>query len=114
MLAAIPSGKMTLAVGLRYAISGDPSTGAINLSLAAIPRVGGTNLNVSVKAEPGISVTAAPLLVQKADASGVYRKQMSLELSPEIRRIRVLVTMDMPEGTGFGFYSIPLDSVKQR
>jgi hypothetical protein len=123
MMAAVPSGKMTVAVGLRYAISGDPSTGAINLSLAALPRVAGSNLNVSIKAEPGISITSTPLVVQKTSAAGTYRKQMSLALDPAVERVRVLVTMDMPEGTGFGFYSIPLkpettskkpDSVKQR
>jgi hypothetical protein len=109
MKAAVPSGKMTVAVGLLYAITGDPASGAISLNLAAIPRVGGSNLNVSIKAEPGISVAAAPLVVQKANAAGTYRKQMSVALTPEIRRIRVLVTMDLPEGTGFGFYSIPLE-----
>jgi hypothetical protein len=109
MLAAVPSGKMTIAVGLRYALSGDPATGPMTLSLAAIPRVAGTNLNVSVKSEPGIKATTTPMRVEKATVSGIYRKQMSLNVGPEVRRIRVLVTMDIAEGTGFGFFSIPLD-----
>lgn len=110
MKAAIPSAKMTVPVNLRYSFSGDPAAGAVTLNLAAIPRASGTNLNVSIKSEPGIEVTAAPLSIQKATQARVYRKSLALGLSPQVTRVRVLVTMDLPEGSGFGYYTIPLES----
>src|SRR4051812_9765591 len=110
MTPARPSAKMSVAVDLRYqfvgaAIEGQPVT----LNLAAIPRVAGSNFNVQVKKAPGLEISNATLSAQKVDAAGVYRQQLSV-----IRRataptsLRVLVTMDMPEGTAFGFFTIPL------
>jgi hypothetical protein len=53
--------------------------------------------------------------VQKASANGAYRQQYSVtRQSAGPTELRVLVTMDLPEGSGFGFFSIPLDSVKDR
>jgi hypothetical protein len=86
--------------------------------------VAGSNLHVTVKQVQGLQVTSGPLEAQKATAPAVYRQQLSLTRSvggPD--KLRVLVTMDMPEGTGFGYYSVPLsagnppqqqESVKQR
>ena len=92
--------------------------------LAAVPRVGGTNLTVKVRQTEGVRLGPGGLEVQKASAAGVYRKQLSVtRTAAGPRSLRVLVTMDMPEGTAFGYYSIPLvsgttaqkqDSVKQR
>jgi len=37
-------------------------------------------------------------------------------MDPQATRVRVLVTMDFGSGSGFGFFSVPLDqdSVKQQ
>jgi hypothetical protein len=130
MKTARPSAKMSVAVDLRYQfegpmVEGQPTT----LHLAAIPRVTGNNFNVHVNPAPGLEIRRGSLSMQKVDASSVYRQQVSV-----IRRaaapvnLRVQVTMDMPEGTAFGFFTIPLgadplrdentaqklDSVKQR
>jgi hypothetical protein len=125
MLAAIPSTKMSVAVDLRYSFDGDvlPNQPVI-VHLAAVPRVGGANMRVSVQKAEGLQLAAGPLTVQKATASGVYRQQFSLtRLAGTPEPLRVLVTMQMGEDTGFGYFTIPLDggtnaqkqeSVKQR
>ena len=115
MKPAARSAKMTVPVDLNYSFSADPVTGQpTTLHLAAVPRVAGTNLAVSIKKEPGIHVqmAAGNANIQKARAAGVYRKQVSVtRLDPGASRVRVLVTMDLPYGSGFGFFSIPLDGV---
>ena len=130
MAMARPGAKMSVAVDLRYhfdaaVTEGQPAT----LHLAAISRVDGSNLRVEVKPAPGIETSSGALSAQKVDAAGVYRRQLSVTRhagAPD--DLRVLVTMDMPEGTAFGYYTIPLaapqnrdgntaqksDSVKQR
>jgi hypothetical protein len=125
MLAAIPSTKMSVAVDLRYSFDGDVlANQPVIVHLAALPRVGGGNMKVSVQQAQGLQLAAGPLTVQKAAASGVYRQQFSLtRLSVTPAPLRVLVTMQMGEDTGFGYFTIPLDggtnaqkqeSVKQR
>jgi len=100
------------------------------LHLAAVPRVPGSNLRVTARPAAGLEVAATPLGIQKATAAGVYRQQLSLTRSGSgPQNLRVLVTMDLAEGTAFGYFSIPLegsipltggttaqkvDSVKQR
>ena len=127
MLAAIPSTKMSVAVDLRYSFDGEvlPNQPVI-VHLAAVPRVGGANMRVSVQQAAGLQMAAGPLTVQKANASGVYRQQFSLtRLAGTSEPLRVLVTMQMGEDTGFGYFTIPLppdggksaqkqESVKQR
>jgi hypothetical protein len=112
MTLARPSAKMSVAVDLRYQFEGAVVEGqAVTLNLAAIPRVAGTNFNVYVKGAPGLEISHGTLAAQKVDAAGVYRQQLSV-----IRRaaappnLRIQVTMDMPEGTAFGFFTIPLDA----
>jgi hypothetical protein len=125
MQVAAPPAKLGVAVDLRYQFDGAVvENQPVTLHLAAIPRVAGTNFNVSVKQVAGLEVSNGSLALQKVDAAGVYRQQLSV-----IRRaaapagIRVLITMDVPEGAGFSFFTIPLDggtipqksdSVKQR
>jgi hypothetical protein len=108
------SAKMSVPVDLRYSFSADPVTGQPTvLHLAAVPRVGGTNLNVSIKQESGVQVEMAPgaANIQKASAASVYRKQMAVtRTDPAATRVRVLVTMDFAAGSGFGFFTIPLDA----
>jgi hypothetical protein len=125
MLAAIPSTKMSVAVDLHYSFDGEvlPNQPVI-VHLAAVPRVTGGNMKVSVQRAAGLQLAAGPLTVQKASASGVYRQQFSLtRLAGTPEPLRVLVTMQMGEDTGFGYFTIPLDggtsaqkhdSVKQR
>ena len=111
MYAATPGAKMSVAVDLKYRFDGAvPQNQPVTLHLAAIPRVAGSNFNVSIKTVPGLEVTHGTLSLQKVDAAGVYRQEMSvIRRSVAPANIRVLVTMDMPEGTAFGFFSIPLD-----
>ena len=121
MLSARPSAKLGVPVDLKYSFDGDPlANQPVTLHLAAVPRVAGTNLGVSIKAVEGIQVASAGgIAVQKANANGAYRQHFSVTRQASApAELRVLVTMDMPEGTGFGFYSVPLDagtkSQKQR
>jgi len=114
MLAAIPSTKMSVAVDLRYSFDGEvlPNQPVI-VHLAAVPRVSGGNMKVSVQQAAGLQVAAGPLTVQKTSASGVYRQQFSLtRLAGTPEPLRVLVTMQMGEDTGFGYFTIPLDAGK--
>lgn len=111
MLAAIPSSKMGVAVDLRYSFDGDmlPNQPVI-VHLAAVPRVSGANMKVSVQQAAGLQIAAGPLTVQKASASGVYRQQFSLTRQAITSEpLRVLVTMQMGEDSGFGYFTIPLD-----
>lgn len=114
MSLATPPAKLSVAVDLRYRFDGAVVVDQpVKLHLAAVPRVAGTNFTVSIRKIAGLDVANGGLVLDKVDASGVYRQEMTL-----IRRasapdnIRVLVTMDVPEGAGFGFFSIPLDGGK--
>jgi len=122
--AHLASAKISVPVDLRYSFDGEvlanqPTT----LHLAAVPRVPGNNLRVTARPVAGLEVASTPLGVQKASAAGVYRQQLSLTRSGAgPQNLRVLVTMDLAEGTAFGYFSIPLtagttpqklDSVKQ-
>jgi hypothetical protein len=110
MLAAIPSSKMGVAVDLKYSFDGDViANQPVMVHLAALPRVAGGSMKVSVQNATGLQTAGKPLTVQKADASGVYRQQFSMTrvaASPE--PLRVLVTMQMGEDTAFGYFTIPL------
>jgi hypothetical protein len=112
MAVARPGAKMSVAVDLRYQfdgaiVEGRPAT----LNLAAISRVDGTNLSVQVKPAPGLEISRATLSAQKVAASAIYRQQLSVTRHAAAPvNLRVLVTMDMPEGTAFGYFTIPLDS----
>jgi hypothetical protein len=125
MNVATPSAKMSVSVDLRYsfdsaALPGQPVT----LHLAAVPRVNGSNLRVSVKEVAGVQLASGPLNLQKTNGPDVYRQQISVTRSIDSpRQLRVLVTMDYASGSGFGFFSVPFDagtnaqkqdSVKQR
>jgi hypothetical protein len=130
MALARPGAKMSVAVDLRYQFDGAVTDGRpATLHLAAIPRVAGTNFNMHVNEAAGLDVAHGAFAAQKVEAAGVYRQRLSVVRhagAPE--NLRVLVTMDMPEGTAFGFFTIPLepgqrpagetnrkaDSVKQR
>jgi hypothetical protein len=126
MHVAHPSAKLSIPVDLRYQFDSAVLPGQpVTLHLAAVPRVAGSNLKVSIKQSEGIQFgSAGPLRVQKATPSGVYRQQLSVtRAAAAAPNLRVLVTMDMGDGIAFGYYSIPfssgttaqkLDSVKQR
>jgi hypothetical protein len=125
MHAASASAKISVPVDLRYQFDSDPLLNQpVTLHLAAVPRVSGARLRVSIKNVEGVQIAAGPMEIQKAAATSAYRQQLSVTrtaMGPE--SLRVLVTMEMPEGTGFGYFSIPLangktaqkqDSVTQR
>jgi hypothetical protein len=112
MHAATASTKISVPVDLRYQFDGAVLPNQpVTLHLAAVSRVGGTHLNVSIKQVPGLRVDAQPLSVQKVSAAGVYRQQVSITLSEGApAALRVLVTMDLAEGSGFGFFTVPLEA----
>ena len=126
MHVARPSAKLSVPVDLRYQFDSEPLAGQpVTLHLAAVPRVAGSNLKVSIKETEGVQFgSAGPLRVQKATPAGVYRQEMSVtRAAVAAPNLRVLVTMDMGDGIAFGYYSIPfssgttaqkLESVKQR
>ena len=126
MQLARPSAKLSVPVDLRYQFDSEPLPGQpATLHLAAVPRVAGSNLKVTVKPAEGVQFgSPGPLRVQKATRSGVYRQQLSVtRTTAGPQHLRVLVTMDMGEGVAFGYYTIPfssgptaqkLESVKQR
>jgi outer membrane biosynthesis protein TonB len=111
MRAASPGAKMGVPVDLRYQFESDPVPGRpVILHLAAIPRVAGTGLHVSVKAAEGLQLASAPLQIQKVAATSAYRQQLSVtRLASGPENLRVLVTMDLAEGKAFGYFSVPLD-----
>ncbi len=122
---ATASAKISVPVSLRYQIEGEALSGQpFTLHLAAIPRVAGAQLQVSVKNAPGLQIASGPMQIQKASVATPYRQTLAVTRSasgPE--NLRVLVTMDLAEGTAFGYFTIPLasgitahkpESVKQR
>lgn len=113
MQVARPSAKLSVPVDLRYQFDSEPLPGQpATLHLAAVPRVAGSNLKVSIKEADGVQFgSPGPLRVQKAAPSGVYRQQLSVtRATAASQSLRVLVTMDMGEGIAFGYYSIPFSS----
>jgi len=115
MALAAADGKIGVPVDLRYQFDGDPMAGhTVTLHLAAVPRVAGSNLAVSLKQEDGVQAKATALQVQKAGAATAYRQQIAVtRQSGSIERLRVLVTMDLPEGSAFGYFSVPFGRTLQ-
>jgi hypothetical protein len=118
-LAKPASSKIGVPVDLRYEVEGDALSGApAILHLAAVPRVAGTNLKMSVKEDPGIEASKQPLSAEKVSAATPYRQQLSIRRLPSgPAEVQVLVTMDFPIGTGFSYFSVPLQgtpATKQR
>lgn len=125
MQSARAPAKLGVPVDLKYSFDTAPvADKPVMLHLAAVPRVAGTHLALSIKEVEGLRVASAGNLnVQKASAHDAYRQQMSLTRAADVPELRVLITMELPEGLAHGFYSIPLDpgtksqkqeSVKQR
>jgi hypothetical protein len=112
MQLALPPSKRSVAVDLRYQFDGDVKAGQpVTLHLAAVPRVEGSNLQVSIKADAGIQATkSSAISVQKATASTAYRERISVtKLGTGPSELRVLVSMDTPEGSAFGWFGVPLN-----
>jgi hypothetical protein len=63
---------------------------------------------VSIKDVDGIQAVAAPITAQKASAGTAYRRQLSVtRLAGGPSELRVLVTMEMPEGSAHSWFSVP-------
>ena len=114
MRMATTSSKLGVPVDLRYQFEAPVEAGRpVTLHLAAVPRVAGSNLTVSIKETAGIDAIAAPLTAQKASARQAYRQQLSVTRHPEApTELRVLVTMEGPEGSTFGYFGVPLDAAR--
>ena len=53
-------------------------------------------------------LVAAPLTAQKANASQAYRQQLTVTRHADApAELRVLVTMDVAEGSAFSYFSVP-------
>jgi hypothetical protein len=109
---ATPSAKLGVAADLRYQFDGAalPNQPVI-LHLAAVPRVSGGRLSVTVRQVDGVQLAPGAMSVQKTGGADVYRQQFSVTrgaIAPA--ELRVLVTMDMAQGSTFGFFSVPFDS----
>jgi hypothetical protein len=111
MRLATPSAKMTVAADLRYQFDSAPLAGQpATLHLAAVARVPGQNLRISLKEAPGLQFAAGPAGIQKVNSSSIYRQQFSVTRNASAPdSLRVLVTMESPAGSGFGFFTIPLE-----
>jgi len=124
MRAATPGAKMSVAADLRYSFDSEVVAGQpAMLHLAAVPRAPGVNLRISVQQAKGLQIAPGPMRLQKSSATDVYRQQVSVtKLAAAPTEMWVLVTMETAEGSGFGYFSIPLagtiaqkeDSAKQR
>lgn len=112
MRLATTSSKLGVPVDLRYQFEAPVEAGRpVTLHLAAVPRVAGSDLTVSIKETAGIDAIAAPLTAQKATARQAYRQQLSVTRHQDApTELRVLVTMEGPEGSTFGYFSVPLDA----
>ena len=113
MKLARPPSKMGVPVDLSYQFDGDVKDGQpVTLHLAAVPRVAGSNLTVSIKSEAGISTPANPLKAQKADVSAAYRQQVAVTKAANgPKELRVLVTMDLPDGSSaHSWFSVPFET----
>jgi hypothetical protein len=110
---AEPPHKMGVSVDLRYQFEDEVKSGRpVTLHLAAVPRVAGSNLSVSIKSDPGISVDGTAFLLQKASASTAYRQQVSVtKLVNRPVVLRVLVTMETSEGSAHSWFSVPMNEV---
>ena len=111
MRVAIPSAKMGVAAELRYQFDTEPlANQAVTLHLAAVGRVPGQKLAMTIKQADGISTAPGAMSVQKAGENTVYRQLFSLTRSADgPRSVRVAVTMDSPAGSAFGFFTVPLE-----
>lgn len=116
MTLATSSSKLGVPVDLRYQFDGAVEPGRpVTLHLAAVPRVPGTNLSVTIKESTGIRATASALAAQKATVGTAYRQQMSVTRTAEgPAELRVLVTMDLPEGSAFGWFGVPLATAAEQ
>jgi len=109
MQLATMTSKMGVPVDLRYQFDGDALSGQpVTLHLAAVPSVAGTTLSVSIKQEPGVEFVKEAMVQQKITADTAYRQQLSVRrLADGPQELRVLVTMEMPIGSAFGYFSVP-------
>jgi hypothetical protein len=79
------------------------------LHLAAVPRIEGSNMTVSIKEVGGLRAVGNALRENRVQARAAYRQQLSVLREPNgPTELRVLVTMDMPVGTGFSYFTVPL------
>ena len=115
------TGRTIVGMAGRTAIAPGQSA---TLHVAVVPRIAVAPMQVSLSEKAGLTIAAGPARVQKLGNRDVIRRQYAVTRAAEsAREIRVLVTMDAAEGTGFGFFTIPLegstpsrklDSVKQQ
>lgn len=109
-LAVRESAKIGVPVDLHYQVGGPAEPGRpVTVHLAAVPRVAGSNLSVSIKDTAGLEAVVAPLAMQKASAGTAYRQQMAVTRTADgPAELRVLVTMETPEGSAFSWFGVPL------
>lgn len=97
-------------VELHYLFDGVVTPGqSVALHLAVVPQVAGRNLEVSIEHAKGLRASARTLRAQDAEATLAYRQQVSVTRQPDgPDNLRVLVTMDSPEGPASSYFNLPL------
>jgi hypothetical protein len=113
MLSARRSSRANVPVDVRYLFAAAPATDqSATLQLAFIPRVAGQNLRVEFPASSTVTVNpvsqAPALVVEKAEAQGIYRHALTVTPRTLATEIRVLVSLDVAGGRYFGIFLIPL------
>ena len=112
MALARPSGKIGVPVDVHYLVTGtvardQPAT----LQLAFVPRVPGTAMKVEFAPADTVTVesTAPGMTVQKAEASGVYRRTLTVTpRKADTGELRAIVSMDVEGGRYFSVFTIPI------
>jgi hypothetical protein len=113
MQRAVQSGKLSAPVDVLYRFSDDVAPDRpVRVDFAVSPRVPGDNLRFElVNTDAAVIETAdANLTVQKADASGVYRKSVTLTPRAGLNKLQVIVYMSVGADTYSGVYSIPVSA----
>jgi lipoprotein-anchoring transpeptidase ErfK/SrfK len=88
--------------------SGDPS-----MQISFVPRVASNNLKVEMTPDAGVVIDngAAPLLLNKAEARGVYNRYLNVRRTIAApANIRAVVSVDVGGARFFSVFSIPADA----
>jgi hypothetical protein len=89
-------------------LSGDPS-----MQISFVPRVASDNLKVEMTPDTGVVIDngAAPLMLRKADARGIYNRYLSVRRTVGTpANIRAVVSVDVGGARFFSVFSIPADA----
>jgi len=112
MARAVPSAKMGAPVDVYFQLSGVAAKDrATSLQLVVVPRIAGTNLRVELPASVSIDVDERNFAFQKAEASGVYRKNLLVTpRQTDTGTLQVIVFLNVGSDSYAGNFTIPIGS----